>query len=402
MVSFDVTSLFTKVPLIYTIDLILDKMYLTCSLIYKFKQRSRLYGKCKKRRDFEHLLRIATSKTHFIFDKKMYVQHNGVPMGAPLAPIIADIFMSHLEETLMDRLKQSGVCEWHRYVDDTFVLIELTTEVENVLEILNNFHPSISFTHQPEINDALPFLDVWVTRSTETKKFRTAAYRKETFTGLMIKWDSFVPADYKKASVVSMIQRALALCSTHPSLAIEFDNIRQIGLHNDYPLFFIDTRIGIGLSKHLKRSTITGTTIVGCEKQKMYIEIPYTGAATDSFKKKLSHIAGKLRPDLDVRCFARPPSSVQIFFDTKDPVPKYLQSDIIYSVKCNDCGDLYVGETERQGIRRLWEHGAPKSLFKEQLICLDHRSNTNNQQDDYDSPTAIEQNRTTRTPPKKT
>ncbi|CAF4369961.1 unnamed protein product, partial [Rotaria sordida] len=44
-------------------------------------------------------------------------------MGAPLAPVIADIFMSHLETTLMDRLTQSGVCEWYRYVDDTFVFI---------------------------------------------------------------------------------------------------------------------------------------------------------------------------------------------------------------------------------------------------------------------------------------
>ncbi|CAF4737377.1 unnamed protein product [Rotaria sp. Silwood1] len=184
----------------------------------------------------------------------MYVQHNGVAMGAPLAPIIADIFMSHLEETLMDRLKESGVCEWYRYVDDTFVLIEPITKAENVLEILNNFHPSISFTHQLETNGSLPFLDVWVTRSTETKKFQTAVYRKETFTGLMIKWDSFVPVSYKKASVVPMIQRALAMCSTYSSLAIEFENIRQIGLHNGYPLSFIDTRIGIGLTRHKQQT----------------------------------------------------------------------------------------------------------------------------------------------------
>lgn len=104
-------AFFTKVPLTYTIDFILENMYPTCSSPCKYKQRSRLCVECKKRRDFEHLLRIATSQTHFIFDKKMYVQHNGVAMGAPLAPIIADIFMSHLEETLMDRLKQSGVCE---------------------------------------------------------------------------------------------------------------------------------------------------------------------------------------------------------------------------------------------------------------------------------------------------
>ncbi|CAF1678176.1 unnamed protein product, partial [Adineta ricciae] len=109
MISFDVTSLFTKVPLTYTIDMILDKMYPKCSLSCTYKQRKRLCVECRNRRDFEHLLHLATSKTHFTFDKKMYVQHNGVAMGAPLAPIIADIFMSHLEDKLMDRLKEIGV-----------------------------------------------------------------------------------------------------------------------------------------------------------------------------------------------------------------------------------------------------------------------------------------------------
>ncbi|CAF1678379.1 unnamed protein product, partial [Adineta ricciae] len=112
MISFDVTSLFTNVPLTYTINYILDQMYPACSRICPPRPRTKHCRACKKRRDFEILLRTATSETNFLFDKKMYVQHNGVAMGAPLAPVIADIFMAHLETTLMDQLKQSGVCEW--------------------------------------------------------------------------------------------------------------------------------------------------------------------------------------------------------------------------------------------------------------------------------------------------
>ena len=73
----------------------------------------------------------------------MYVQHNGVAMGAPLAPVMADIFMVHLETTLMDSLMQQGVCEWYRYVDDTFVLVNSDTDVVNILAIFNDFHASI-------------------------------------------------------------------------------------------------------------------------------------------------------------------------------------------------------------------------------------------------------------------
>lgn len=76
-------------------------------------------------------------------------------MGAPLAPVIADIFMSHLQETSMNRFEQVGVCQWYRCVDDIFVLIEPTTAGEDVLGILNNFHPSISFTDEPETKGSL-------------------------------------------------------------------------------------------------------------------------------------------------------------------------------------------------------------------------------------------------------
>ena len=70
------------------------------------------------------------------------------------------------------------------------------------------------------------YLDVRVSRSTSTNVFTTTIYRKPTFTGIMNDWNSFVSFSYKKASVVSMIQRALSVCSTYSSLDIELDEVR--------------------------------------------------------------------------------------------------------------------------------------------------------------------------------
>ena len=294
-----------------------------------------------------------------------YVQHNGVAMGAPLAPVVADIFMAHMETSLMDQLMESGVCEWHRYVDDTFVLIEPTTNVVDVLNILNSFHPSIKFTYEVEANRSLPFLDVRVTRSPERQTFETTIYRKPTFTGLMTKWDSFVPMNYKKASIDSMIRRALSICSTYASLVAEFDEIRRISQANDYPISFIDTHIGMGLSRYMAKKNNTSTPKpIGCDKKRMYVEIPYVGRTTESMKKKFSHLSGKLRPDLDVCFFMKPPPWVRTFFQNKDPVAKQMQSNIVYSVNCNDCGQTYVGKTDRQAIRRMNEHGALPATFE--------------------------------------
>ena len=143
-------------------------------------------------------------------------------MGAPLAPVIADIFMAHMETSLMERLEQIGVCEWHRYVDDTFVLLKPGINIDDVLpHVLNEFQPSLQFTHEPEKDNTMTFLDVQVIRTlvgnrseaidqdeqqAHTFNFDATIYRTETFTGSMINWQSFVPFSYKKSSVVNMIQ----------------------------------------------------------------------------------------------------------------------------------------------------------------------------------------------------
>ena len=160
MLSFDVSSLLTNVLLTFSIELILDRLYPACAINCKDKLGTRQCKECHRREDFCIVLEVATSETQFMFDGKIYVQHNGVAMEAPLAPIIADVFIAELETTLMDRLERRGVREWHRYVDDTFVLVEPDTNIQDVLDNLNGFYPSIKFTHEVEEDNSLPFLDV--------------------------------------------------------------------------------------------------------------------------------------------------------------------------------------------------------------------------------------------------
>jgi hypothetical protein len=97
----------------------------------------------------------------------MCIQHDGAPMGAPLASVIADIFMVHMETSLMDQLMETWVCEWHRYIDGIFVLIEPTTNGADVLNILNNFHSSIKFRYGIKANQSLALLNVRVPHSSD-------------------------------------------------------------------------------------------------------------------------------------------------------------------------------------------------------------------------------------------
>ena len=49
-------------------------------------------------------------------------------MGSPLGPVIAEIFMVELENTLVSRLKNYSLF-WKRYVDDTLCFVRKGLEI---------------------------------------------------------------------------------------------------------------------------------------------------------------------------------------------------------------------------------------------------------------------------------
>ena len=90
MVSFDVVSLFTNVPLTDTINLIADCVYAeTDDFILPFTKDI-----------FIKLMNLAT-KGLFLYKEVLYQQIDGVTMGSPLGPTLANFFMSNLENKLL-------------------------------------------------------------------------------------------------------------------------------------------------------------------------------------------------------------------------------------------------------------------------------------------------------------
>ena len=87
-------SLFTSVPLDYTIKLILDKIY----------RDKRIETKLSKK-EMKKLLETCTKEMHFSFNGEIYRQVDGVAMGSPLGPVIANIFMVELERTIVPQLE---------------------------------------------------------------------------------------------------------------------------------------------------------------------------------------------------------------------------------------------------------------------------------------------------------
>ena len=124
--SYDVKALFTNVPLDYTINVILRKIYNNHEIDTNISKK-----------EVKDLLILCTKNVHFSFNGDIYIQCDGVAMGSPLGPVLTGIFMVELEQSLVPKLSEH--MPWKRFVDDTITCIK-PTSILHVIKLLNSFH----------------------------------------------------------------------------------------------------------------------------------------------------------------------------------------------------------------------------------------------------------------------
>ena len=145
MASLDVESLFTNIPLEETIKICCDSLYKNQELLCNISKNQ-----------FEKLLRAALSNNYFLFDGSIYQQIDGVAMGSPLGPSLANAFLAHYEQIwLNDCPDEFKRVYYKKYVDDIFVLFRSSHHLEKFNEYLNTKHVNIKFTNEKDVNGSL-------------------------------------------------------------------------------------------------------------------------------------------------------------------------------------------------------------------------------------------------------
>ena len=122
---------------------------------------------------------FATSETHFLFNGKFYDQVDGVAMGSPLAPILANLFLGFHEETWLNNFDKADILLYRRYVD-TFCVFKNEQDAMSFFDFINSQHPNIKFTFEKQNDGKLSFLDVLINNSSHDCFFFQFFIKKPT------------------------------------------------------------------------------------------------------------------------------------------------------------------------------------------------------------------------------
>jgi len=169
-----------------------------------------------------------------MFNNQLYSQTDGVPMGSPLDPTLANAFLFyHESKWIADCPSHFIPLLYKRYVDDIFLLFNDVSHVNMFLDYVNSKHDNIHFTSEVEVNNSLSFLDIRLHHDHNT--FKTSVYRKPTFTGLGLNYLSFLPMMFKVNAVRTLLHRCFQICSDWHSINREIQFLENFFFEKQIP-----------------------------------------------------------------------------------------------------------------------------------------------------------------------
>ncbi|XP_054290083.1 uncharacterized protein LOC129005267 [Macrosteles quadrilineatus] len=343
LVSFDVESLFTSIPVPETVDII--RTLLDDSLA--------------------QLAEICLNSTYFYFDGKYFEQTEGAAMGSPLSPVAANLFMEHLERNAME----SAILKpkiWLRYVDDVWaVWPHGRNKLTEFLDHLNSINSNIKFTMEEERDRKLPFLDVLTTRK-ENGTIGHAVYRKPTHTNRYLNAQSHHHPAQKNGILNTLINRAIRISDMENRISEE-KVITSALLSNGYSKKDI--------KRAFKRQDCRLAQVAATDKQKVSDNSERRHNSYLPYVKGTSEKIGRILKKYDITPVYRPLRKINSLLPNgKDKLP--LSAPGVYKIPCS-CGKVYIGETKRMISTRLKEHiRQTKQENIEKLAVAEHSFTT--------------------------
>jgi hypothetical protein len=228
LITADVEALYPSIPLreafSITVDLV-EKTYRNIAL------------------PLNKMLHWVLFNNTFKYANKTYLQLNGVATGSPVAPSVANLFMSHIENTALEKWKHKLLL-YKRYIDDIIIIFKGTDlEVEECKCSFNNMHQKIKLTWIVD-QQSTTFLDLIIYKGGRyPNKLDYKVHQKQLNNYLYLPWSSSHPANTKKGIILSETQRYVRNCSTFKEYFIVKKKFAYRLLRRGYPPAIINEMI---------------------------------------------------------------------------------------------------------------------------------------------------------------
>ncbi len=347
MLSYDVCSLFTMVPVQEACDMAVDL----------------IRNDSKPRFDLSpeiwvQMFKFSTRFCNFQFLDKNYDMVDGLAMGNPLAAPLANLFMIHIEQHAIELALSSNPpvneVSWYRYVDDCFCrILDCSSAIaDNFLDILNSVNPAIQFTSELEVNSNLNFLDVGCTVDPLRGAYTTSVYRKPTHTNLYILWSSAHPPSQLIGIFRTLLFRARTVCNNALDFAKEKKFLTEVFLDNKYPPKVLAKALQ-KFDDTPKGETSVNPPISSNGGKPISLVLPYIPKISESLARRWKHHATNFNLGVDTRVVFKPIKKLRSFFPLCPPNP---DGRCVYRATCPSCNKAYVGETGLDLSTRISTH----------------------------------------------
>ena len=222
------------------------------------------------------LIKDTCKKTAFLFDSEIYKQIDGVSMGSPLAPVLANIIMTELESIIMKKLFDTGKMNFYCcYVNDTLLLMK-PEDIQLVQKLFNSFHKNLHFTNDRFKNEVSHLLDIKIMSAQVL-----TIYRKKNHTGQYVHYDSFTPRNCKISWICSLVTRAKRICSVN-LLPEEINETKKFTSWSGFPKSILTLITKRALNEPINDNHADGDNDI----IKFYLNLPYSGRAGEKLVKK--------------------------------------------------------------------------------------------------------------------
>ena len=349
-------------------------------------------------------------KNHiYQFDGEIRKQKNGGPIGLELTGDLAQIFMIWYDRELLKRMESENIkaVMYKRYVDDINMVIEKQNPEDTEENIMNRvkdigskIHPTIEIEvdyPSKHKDKKVPILDlkVWI----EQGKIMHEFYRKEMATKTMVHARSAMPMTKKRTIITQELIRVMTRCSPEmkwknviPHLNEAMKRIQHSGYNKKFRCDVL--RSAIKAYKTIKHNDKIGLQPMYRtrhwkeqqrereKKKKKTSWFKDKGAKTVVFvpatpKSKLKQLYEKVISEskIPVKVVEKSGPTIKNKLQKSDPLQKTRKcmnkeecfvcksggkscrkEGIVYQIECDECKDIYIGESARNGFTRGKEH----------------------------------------------